>query len=64
MKPQFVTILIKAASSTVYYVILFNMLYNVVLTFVSVNETLVVFDHSNGCCWVVIHLLSCCDLFK
>ena len=44
-----------------FHVVLFIMLYKVVLTFKSVDETLVC-DHSNESCRVV-HVLSCDTVF-
>ena len=54
MKPYCVSIRMKAIEQF-FYVILFILLYKVVLTFMSVDETLVR-DHSNESYWAV---LSC-----
>ena len=54
LTPQCVTIQMKAIEQYV-HVVLFIMLYKVVLTFTSVNETLVC-DHLNESYWAV---LSC-----
>jgi len=52
MKPQCVTIQMKAIEQY-FHVVLFIMLYKVVLTFKSVDETLVC-DHSNESYWAVL----------
>ena len=57
MKPLCVTIQVKATEQY-FHVVLFIMLYKVVLTFKSVDETLVC-DHSNESYWAV---LSCIEL--
>jgi len=46
MKPQCVTIQMKAIEQY-FHLVLFIMLYKVVLTFKSENETLLFVDHSN-----------------
>ena len=55
MKPQCVTIQMKAIEQY-FHVVLFIMLYKVVLTFKSVDETLVC-DHSNERSWAVLFIL-------
>ena len=52
MKPQCVTIQMKAIEQY-FYVVLIIMLYKVVLTFTSVDKTLVC-DHSNESYWAVL----------
>ena len=42
------------ATEQYFHVVLFIMLYKVVLTFKSVDETLVVCDHSNESYWPVL----------
>ena len=58
MKPQCVTIQMKAIEQY-FYVVLFTMLYKVVLTFGSVYETPVC-AHSSESYWAV---LSCCTVY-
>ena len=41
------------ATEQYFYMVLFTMLYKVILTFKSVNKTLVC-DHSNECYWAVL----------
>ena len=53
MKPQCVTIQMKAIEQY-FHLVLFIMLYKVVLTFKSENETLLFVDHSNESYWAVL----------